>query len=264
MTTPPYLVVGAGPSGLGFATELARQAGVVLIDRLPVTGGAAGWAGADVREFTAEAVRQGVRLRLGESALRWEQGVLLVAGPGRSEKIAGRHLLFCGGLRPATAAGLNLAGDRPAGVLAGIVAEHLLAAGVRLWGTAVVLGDGPWARPVAERARALGTRVTAVTDRGDWGDERFGWPERLTVIGRDRVTHLRLHTSQAVTDVPCDAVVLAADPAPNRNVEGALLEGAPAVTFHQPLRPHAAAQRYELAVRAAQSLINLRGRRSCR
>lgn len=253
----PFLVVGAGPSGLGFATELARHGDVVLLDRLPVTGGAAGWDDAGVRGFTAEAVRLGVRLRLGVSALRWERGLLLVAGPDRSEKMAGRHLVFSGGLRPATAAGLGLTGDRPAGVVAGTVAEHLLAAGVRLWGTAVVLGDGPWARTVAERARALGTRVVAVADGGDWGDERLDWPERLSVIGRDRVTHLRLHTSQGVTDVPCDAVVLAADPAPNRNVEGALLEGAPAVTFHQPLRPYAAARRYELAVRAAQSWIEV-------
>ncbi len=295
MTTPPFLVVGAGPSGLGFATELGRHGPVILLDRCPVAGGAADGAQADVRRFTAAARQRGVELRLGESALRWEtgrgearrweaprgaaprgetprgeaprgetprgetprgeNGRLLVAAPGRIEPIAGRHLIFAGGLRPATAADLNLTGDRPAGVVAGPLAEHLLRAGVRLWRTVVILGDGPWARPVAERSRVLGTRVVAVTDSGDWGDERFGWPARLSVAGRDRVTHLRLHTSRAPIDVRCDAVVLAADPRPDRNIEGALAEGAPAVTFHQPLRPYGARQRYELAVRSAREWL---------
>ena len=291
--TPPFLVVGAGPSGLGFATELGRHGPVILLDRSPVAGGAAdgaqgGGAQADVRWFTAAARQRGVELRLGESALRWEgpdrerpggerphgdrpggerphgdrpggeNGRLLVAAPGRIESIAGRHLIFAGGLRPATAADLNITGDRPAGVVAGPLAEHLLQAGVRLWETMVILGDGPWARAVAERARALGTRVVAVTDSGDWGDERFGWPGRFSVVGRDRVTHLRLHTSRAPIDVRCDAVVLAADPRPNRNIEGALAEGAPAVTFHQPPRPYGARRRYELAVRSAREWLGRR------
>ena len=280
MTTPPFLVVGAGPSGLGFATELGRHGPVILLDRSPVAGGAAGRAQADVRWFTAAARQRGVELRLGESALRWEtprgetprgetprgetprgetprggNGLLLVAAPGRIEPIAGRHLFFAGGLRPATAAGLNITGDRPAGVVAGPLAERLLQAGVRLWQTVVILGDGPWARAVAEGARALGTRVVAVTDSGDWGDERFGWPARLSVVGHDRVTHLRLHTSGTPIDVRCDAVVLAADPRPDRNIEGALAEGAPAATFHQPLRPYGARQRYELAVQSAREWL---------
>ncbi len=285
MTTTPFLVVGAGPSGLGFATELGRHGPVILLDRSLVAGGAAGGAGgsgaqADVRWLTAAARQRGVELRLGESALRWEtprgetpqgetpqgetprgetprgeNGRLLVAAPGRIEPIAGRHLIFAGGLRPATAAELNVTGDRPAGVVAGPLAENLLRAGVRRWQAVVILGDGPWARPVAERARALGTRVVAVTDGGDWGDERFGWPDRLSVIGRDRVTHLRLHTSGTPIDVRCDAVVLAADPRPNRDIEGALAEGAPAVTFHQPPRPYGARQRYELAMRSAREWL---------
>ena len=315
MTTPPFLVVGAGPSGLGFATELGRHGPVILLDRSPVAGGAAGEAQADVRRFTAAARQRGVELRLGESALRWEtphgetphgetphgetphgetphgetphgeaprgetprgetprgetprgeipreeaprgeNGYLLVAAPGRIEAIGGRHLIVASGLRPATAADLNLTGDRPAGVVAGPLAGHLLRAGVRVWQTVVILGDGPWARPVAERARALGTRVVAVTDSGDWGDERFSWPARFSVAGRDRVTHLRLHTSRAPVDVRCDAVVLAADPRPNRDIDGALAEGAPAVIFHQPLRPYGARQRYELAVRSAREWL---------
>jgi hypothetical protein len=187
-------------------------------------------------------------------------GVLLVGAAGRFERVAGRRLIVACGLRPATAARLDITGDRPAGVVAGPAAWELLGAGVRLWDTAVVLGNGPWARAVAFRARGLGTRVVAITDQGDWGgcdwgDERLDRPERLTVIGRERVTCLRLHAGEAVTDVPCDAVVLAADPSPSRDIDGALLEGAAAVTFHQPPRPYPAAQRYELAVRSARNWL---------
>jgi len=83
----------------------------------------------------------------------------------------------------------------------------------------------------------------------------FSGESSYLVIGRNRVTHLRLHTAQAHVDVPCDAVVLAADPRPSRNVEGALTPGAPAVTFHQPLRPYDANARYEHAVRSARAWL---------
>ena len=89
-----------------------------------------------------------------------------MAGPGRIEPIPGRHLFFAGGLRPATAANLCLDGDRPAGVIPGTVAEHLLGAGVKLWDTAVVVGEGPWAGVVGRRCHQLGTRVIAVRNPG--------------------------------------------------------------------------------------------------
>ena len=53
-------------------------------------------------------------------------------------------------------------GDRPAGVVPATVAEHLLDTGVALWRTVVIVGDGPWAPRVAERARRLGARIIAV------------------------------------------------------------------------------------------------------
>jgi hypothetical protein len=125
-------------------------------------------------------------------------------------------------LRPATIANLRIAGDRPAGVIPGTVAEHLLQAGVRLWRTAAVLGDGPWAKRVAGECRHLGTRVVAVSDTADWADERHDWPDQLRIAGRDRVSQLQLHTRAGdELDIACDAVIVAADPRPNRNVEGA-------------------------------------------
>lgn len=256
----PYLIVGAGPSGLGCATALAREAPVLLFDRIPVTGGTAGWADPHIRRFTEAATSSGVQLRLGESALRWDGRHLLVAGPGRFERIEGRHLFFTGGLRPATVANLHIEGDRPAGVIPATVAEHLLHAGVRLWRTAVILGDGPWAKSVADACRHLGTRVVAVSDTADWGDERHDWPDQLSIAGRDRVRHLRLRAPAGhELDIVCDAVVLAADPRPNRNIEGALLEESTGVTFFQPVDPSEPVARYQAAQRAAQEWLSTNG-----
>jgi len=83
--TAPYLVVGAGPTGLGCAAELATAHPVELIDRIPVPGGEAGWSTPEITALVEAARRSGVRFRLGNTAVRWEPGRLLVAGPGRIE-----------------------------------------------------------------------------------------------------------------------------------------------------------------------------------
>src|SRR5262249_52933543 len=131
--TAPYLVIGAGPTGLGCAAELVKVHPVELIDRIPVPGGEAGWSTPELTARVADARRRGVRFRLGTTAVRWEPGRLLVAGPGKIEWLPGERLFYAGGLRPATAADLFITGDRPAGVLPATVAHHLLAAQNRLW-----------------------------------------------------------------------------------------------------------------------------------
>jgi hypothetical protein len=255
----PYLVVGAGPSGLGCAATLARGGQVLLFDRIPVTGGTAGWADPNIRRVTRALIADGVQLRLGECALRWDGRHLLVASPGRCEQIEGQHLFFAGGLRPATVANLHIAGDRPAGVLPGTVAEHLLQAGVKLWRAAAIVGDGRWAQTVARECRHLGTRIIAVGGTADCADECHDWPEQFTVLGRDRVTHLRLDTADGQLDIPCDAIILAADPRPNRNIEGALLNGAPGVTYLQPIRPYGPSDRYHAGQQAAREWLTPNG-----
>ena len=149
----PFLVVGAGPSGLGCAWELARHGDVVVFDRIPVTGGSAGWSGPTMRRLTDLVTSRGVRLQLGQTAMRFDGATLTVATPTGFQHIDGRQLIVAGGLRPATAANLCIEGDRPAGVHAATVAEHLLRTGVRLWHTVVILGDGPWSQPVATMCR---------------------------------------------------------------------------------------------------------------
>lgn len=252
-----FLVVGAGPTGLGCARALIEHGDVVVVERIPVTGGTAGWDDRDVVRSTRELRAAGADFALGETALRWNGRELLLAGPGRFRSLAGRHLFFAGGLRPATLADLRVDGDRPAGVVPATVAEHLLQAGVKLWNRVVVIGDGPWARTVAHECRDLGTRVIAVADltasSTPWADEHHDRPAGLTISGGSRVEGVRLRNPTGDVTIACDAVVLAADPRPNRNVEGALLEGSTGVTFLQDVAPTGFPDRF-LAGRAAARL----------
>lgn len=264
MTGARFLVVGAGPTGLGCATALAEHAPVTVVERIPVTGGTAGWDDPDIVTVTRAARQAEVRLLLGETALRWDGSHLLVAGPGTIRRLPGTHLFFAGGLRPATAANLAIDGDRPAGVVPATVAEHLLHAGVKLWSTAVVIGDGPWAHPVGLACRKLGTRVVAVAENDQaappiWADEHHPRPDTITVVGRDRVGAVRLRTPAGALDVACDAVILAAAPRPNRNVGGALLDGDAGVTFLQPARPRSPLDRYHAGRAATEAWLDTNG-----
>jgi glycine/D-amino acid oxidase-like deaminating enzyme len=259
MSTAPFLVVGAGPSGLGCAWELALHGDVVVIDRIPVTGGSAGWSNPTVRRLTDLVVSRDVRLRLGETAMRFDGAALTVATPSGFHEIDGRRLVFAGGLRPATAADLGIDGDRPAGVLAATVAEHLLHTGMRLWDTVVILGDGPWARPVATLCRERRTRVIAIADAADWADERIDPPARLSVVGRERITAVRLEKSTTDVTIRCDALVLASNPRPNRNVTGALTDGDHNVVFHQPIRPLCPDDRFQAGAQEVRAWLQTSG-----
>ena len=256
--TAPCLVVGAGPTGLGCATELAADGPVELIDRIPVPGGEAGWSAPAITALADDTSRRGVRFRLGNTALRWEPGRLLVAGPGKIEWIPGERLFYAGGLRPATAADLYITGDRPAGVLPATVAHHLLTAQNRLWRRLAVIGDGPWAGPVAAHARAGGSTIIAITpgcDPPDWADEAITQATQITITGRDRVQAVRACTKLQWTETACDGVVLAASPRPNRNITGALADDSPGVTFIQPLAAASIVERSEIGRSAARSWI---------
>jgi hypothetical protein len=258
----PVAVVGAGPSGLGCAIELAAQGPVILVERIPVLGGTAGWDRPEVRSCGRQLVALGVQTYLGHTAIRWSGEHLVIVGPGACRSVPVRHLFMAGGLRPATLAELQVTGDRPAGVLPATVAEHLLEAGVPLWGTVVIAGQGPWADRVAGQAAGLGSRVVALGNPALPADEHLGWPQRWSIVGRDRVRALRLEygpAGPANVEVACDAVVLAADPVPNRNIDGAVLPGSPGVTFVQPVAPDDLAGRFGAARRAAAEWLGLTG-----
>jgi glycine/D-amino acid oxidase-like deaminating enzyme len=214
------VVVGAGVAGLAVAGELARRGErVTLVDRVPVPGGVLGDEHPAVRRLFAAC--HGVALELGMTALRWAGGALAIAGPRGVRELPARHLIYAGGTRPSTPAELRLAGSRPAGVLPAPVAIHLVEAGAVLGRRVAVLGDGLWASATVRALERQGaSRVLRVPALGP-----------LTLSGHVRV--------EAVGDVACDCVVLAAHERPLRNVDGAVLDGAADVTYVQPLAPSA-------------------------
>jgi cation diffusion facilitator CzcD-associated flavoprotein CzcO len=213
------VVVGAGVSGLAVAGRLARGGErVTLVDRLPVPGGVLGDGHPAVRRLFAAC--RGVALELGMTALRWSGEAVTIAGPRGVRDLPARHLVHAGGTRPSTPAELRLAGARPAGVLPAPVAIHLVEAGAMLGRRVAVLGEGAWASAV----------VAALEHQGASEVTRVAAPEpgsTLLLRGRVRV--------DALGDVACDCVVLAARERPLRNVDGAVLEGAAGVSFVQPL-----------------------------
>lgn len=258
----PHLVVGAGPTGLGCAIELAERSQVELVERTPVAGGESGWRSPEVQALRAEAESRGVRLRLGCVALRWQQTRLLVAAPGRIDWVPGAALFFAGGLRPGTTTDLAITGERPAGVVAATVALHLLEAEPRLWRRAAIIGDGPWAEHVATRIRSGGGQVVLVSGSGQqpaWADRCVHEGRGVEVVGRDRVTAVRVDTGAGVEELACDAVVLAGTPRPNRNVVGALGPDDLGVTFIQPLTGRSVAERSAFGRDAARRWLDENG-----
>jgi len=231
------VVVGGGLAGLAAAATLAEHADVRVIERLPAPGGTWEFDHPAVKTLVAECLQRGVTLECGDTALRWVDRRLLVIGPGRREWVAARHLVFAGGTRPATPAELPLLGARTAGVFVATVAHHLLTGRVDLGAHVALCGGGYWAELVSSHLPS-GTHVTFIGDgpapRPPAGVSistlRGHTPVEVT--GHDRVETLVTDAGGRRATLRCDAVVLAGDIRPLRNVDGAIRE-APDVTYVQ-------------------------------
>ena len=265
-------VVGAGVAGLAAAQELAARADVVVLDRLPVPGGVLPYDHAAVRTLAGRCEAAGVRWLLGTTAVRWEAGRLLAVGPQGIEWLDAGRLVFAGGCRPATAAELPVAGPRLAGVLPAPVAIHLAEAKVTLGRRVAIVGAGDWAQAARHAIAGQRSRVTVVSTRGGLGgssprgqhsepvaseafegDSLFnGWTP-VAVAGRGRVSELVLERAGQRHVLDCDAVILAAGARPLRNVDGAIFEPAPGVTYVQPA---AETGRWEEVASAARALVS--------
>jgi NADPH-dependent 2,4-dienoyl-CoA reductase/sulfur reductase-like enzyme len=259
-------VVGAGVAGLAAAEVLAHRADVVVLDRLPVPGGVLPFDAPAVRSLEQRCRSAGVRWLLGATAVRWEEGRLLTVGPGGIEWLDADHLVFAGGCRPATAAELPVAGPRLAGVLPAPVAIHLAEAKVTLGRQVVIVGAGHWAHAAREAIAGQRSHVTVVEpdqavgpDRADgagFGPDALisGWTP-VSVSGRGRVSALTLERAGQQHVLDCDAVILAGSARPLRNVDGAVFEPAPGVTFVQPAAETAGWEEVASAARAMVSKV---------
>lgn len=256
MSRDHVVVVGAGIAGLAAAEELATGTDVTVIDRLPVPGGVLPFDFRAVRMMTERCDAGQVRWLLGTTAVRWHDGRLLTVGPRGVAWLDATHLVFAGGCRPATAAELPLAGPRLAGVLPAPVAIHLAEAKVTLGRKVVVLGTGHWARAAREAIACQSGQVTVVAlDSAPLPsfphDALISEWSLAAVAGRGRVSTLTLERAGQRHAIDCDAVILAASPRPLRNVDGAVFDGAPRVTFAQPVADVCTWEEVAAAARAA-------------
>lgn len=239
MSRDQVAVVGAGIAGLAAAEELAERACVTVLDRLPVPGGVLPFDTPAVRRLEQRCQSAGVRWLLGTTALRWQHGRLLAAGPRGISWLEADHLVFAGGSRPATAAELPIAGPRLAGVLPAPVAIHLAEAKVTLGRHVIIVGTGDWARAARHAIAGQRSDVTVVA-RQQAPPPSFphdglisGWAP-VAVSGTGRVAAVTLERGGQQHTMSCDAVILADSIRPLRNVDGAVYDPAAGVTFVQP------------------------------
>jgi NADPH-dependent 2,4-dienoyl-CoA reductase/sulfur reductase-like enzyme len=259
MSKLDVIIVGAGLAGLSIAQQLGKNLRVMLIDRVPATGGILGYDCPIIRDTERLCVTAGVEFLLGTTALRWDGSRLLVAGPQGIRWLEARHLVYAGGGRPSTQAELGIAGSRLAGVMPATVAAHLLEIGVRLGNHIVIVGSGDWATHVIEELKHQQTRISVVVLEGEsmpsFVYERWiGW-KPFAVRGTSRVNELQLARDSLVERIVCDAVVLAGHPKPLRNVDGAVFSGTN-VTFVQLVENVSSIERIrEHALASARALM---------
>ena len=92
---------------------------------------------------------------------------MLLAGPGGIRWTPADHLVYAGGVRPATAAEVGLGGSRLAGVLSATVAVHLAEAEVMIGRRVVIVGGGNWAERATEELSHGGCEITHVVPPGE-------------------------------------------------------------------------------------------------
>jgi D-hydroxyproline dehydrogenase subunit alpha len=255
-------VVGAGIAGLAVAAELAARARVIVLDRLPVPGGVLPFDFPAIRRLEQRCQSAGVQWLLGTTAVRWQRGRLLAAGPRGVQWLDAGHLVFAGGCRPATAAELPIAGPRLAGVLAAPVAIHLAEAKVTLGHHVVVIGTGDWAHAARHAIARQRCEVTVIAGQSDsapsfeYDGLISGWAP-VAVSGTGRVSGLVLERAGQQYTITCDAVILAGSMRPLRNVDGAIHDPAEHVTFVQPAAEKCSHEEVASFARAAVADVNL-------
>ena len=171
-------------------------------------------------------------------------------------------LVVATGTRPATRGELGIVGDRCAGVVPGSVALHLIEAGVLPGRYPVILGGGQLASECADLLlRAGAARVTVVAPDGlhtsfpDGVETHPGWTI-TSIHGSARVSSVTLDSPGET--LSCDAVILASERRPMRNIEGAVFDGPGVVFCHStadPKQESDARQTAETAVAQVDELL---------
>lgn len=233
---PDVAVVGSGQSGLIVSRLLGDQSiRVALIERLPALGGQEPERPL-TDQLAAEAAASGVVFQQGTVAVRWDGKTLVTLGVEGAACLRCDALVVATGTRPATRGELGIAGDRCAGIVPGSAAVHLTESGVLLGYRPAVVGGGQLAvRCVTLLRRAGAKDVTLIAPNGlnlepvEATRVLRGW-RVVSAHGSSRLSMLIVERDGERDRISADALLLAAERVPMRNIEGAILE-APGVVF---------------------------------
>jgi len=259
------LVAGAGRSGLHAARLLAGHGlAVTLVERLPAPGGQEPEPDA---EALARAARgAGVRFVLGTLAVSLTASGIDTLGIDGARTFPADVLVVATGTRPATLAELGATGDRTAGVLPGSAAVHLIESGVLPGWRPVIVGRGDLARHCLSLCLRAGARAaTVVSPSGPPGvgapvpagvDVYDQW-RLVSVHGQPRVSHVVVARDGQTLRIPADAVILAQDRRPMRNIENAVQDGGIVVGCHSSADPKTDEDAAATARMAAERVLEL-------
>lgn len=246
------LVVGAGPAGLATAARLAAAGAgrVEVLEREREAGGVPRHCGHGgfgtwlrpltgpryARLLTAAAVRAGVVVRTGVTALDWAGPLTLATvGPHGPEEITARAIVLATGSRERPRAARLVPGTRPAGVwTTGELQQAVHLYGRRIGDRAVVVGADDVAYAAAATLRVAGTGVVAmVTDlptartaparaldfRLRRGVPLLTGTSVTELLGHGRLSGVRVrHRDGRTTVLPCDTVVFTGDFVPDHEL----------------------------------------------
>lgn len=228
---------------------------VTVVERLPHPGGQEPERSAG--RLAKAAGRAGARFALGTLAVQYDGANVEVLGVDGAAVLPCDALIVATGSRPATRAELGITGDRCAGVLPGSAALHLTQAGVLLGHRPLIAGSGAFAVHCALVQLAAGASAVTMTLPGG-APAQAKMPSGVTVFAGYRVASVHgtarvevavLHRECEYSDgqggagdqvahagtgpgrhgdgqfrIPVDALILAAEMQPMRNIEGAISE----------------------------------------
>jgi sarcosine oxidase subunit alpha len=209
------VVVGGGPAGLSCATECARGGKrTLLVDEQDRVGGSLlahpqhGVRAAN--EALAAALKAGVEVLSSSTVLAWypedaateggEPGLLAVHTPDGLLKATASRYVYATGSYDQNAVFTD--NDRPGVLPARAVGRLLVRFGVKPAERPVVVGDGPYARALAEALFRAGADVTRIDGRDEQivAAHGHGWVRSVETSKRKKIK--------------CDLVAVAALPAP--------------------------------------------------
>jgi sarcosine oxidase subunit alpha len=210
-------IIGGGPAGLQAAIACAKPGRkVVVYDEQDRPGGsmlshpAFGPRAADA--LSDEARAAGVEICCNAATIAWypedEQGLLAVDDNGTLVRLTAERYLYATGAYDVNA--LFTDNDRPGIFAARAVGALWVRWGVRPAQRPLILGDGPYARALAEALEGAGCQVLRVdgTREQVTGAHGSSWVTALDVASTNEAG------KRATKKVKCDLVAVAALPAP--------------------------------------------------